>query len=463
MRRTLIAITLVAAFLTVPLSGALTATLPSAAPVTPRALPPLLAEALAQGEAWDPSNAELVRALALVVGYDVRAPALHVPTDATLQGMLLHIGERGGTPLAPEDVEPFLALDTRVQTPVLMMLLAIDQAWTLRDHAFRHIDADEMRELADLTLAGQYATPRYVELHAQVDPLPLFEAAILLMDTLDAIVIPAVREAHAVGVWPPLAVADPVGIVRLGSGGNDYDDVVRMLQIDPAGNDMHYNNAGGNTLLSDLNAISTRDWPIAVHVDFEGTDIYVSTATDSQGSAFAGLGIMLDLSGDDSYRGHRSAQGVGVVGIGYHRDYQGNDVRWVGGGGGGGMGTTLGILRDDGGDDEFESYSPSGGYAIHEGALGLLWDRAGRDQYQTAAVDSFGWGDDAGRGWLVDEGLANDYYSTAYAQIEYRHGCNDCSWHVGTTGDIDPAARGRGNDNSGGLAKLLAEDYATLA
>ena len=461
MRHALVAVTLVAAFLTVPASGALTPTLPAEAPIASRALPPLLAEALAQGDAWDPSNAELVRALALVVGHDVRAPTLRVPADATLEQMLLHIGQRGGTPLAPEDVEPFLALDTRVQTPVLMMLLAIDQAWTLRDHAFRDIDANEMRELAQLTLAGEYTTPRYVELHAQVDPLPLFEAAILLMDTLDDIVIPAVREAHALGVWPPIAVADPVGIVRLGSGGDDVETLDRILQIDPDGNDAYYNNAGGTTLLSDLNFLSSRDWPVALHIDLAGDDVYESASTNSQGSGFVGIGIMLDFQGRDHYKGHRLTQGAGDLGVGYHRDYEGDDDRWIGGNGGGGTGTTMGILRDDAGDDELVAYSSGSGYAIHEGAVGLLWDRDGQDHYEPYSSWSLGWGDDGGRGWLVDDGVESDYYRLEFISSEFAHGCNDCSWIAGRAGDLVVTIHGRGNDNDGGLPKLIADDYAS--
>lgn len=410
--------------------------------------------------AWNPTDAELVRALALVAGHPVGAPPavpLEVPAGVTLPGMMLHLSARGGQPIAPEDLAPFLALDARVQAPLLLALVTIDRAWDLRDQAFAQLDEAEMRELRALLAAGALDSPRAAELGGQIDAAPLIEAAILLLDTLEGIVIPALMEAFGAGAWPPMAVADPVGFVRLGSGGDDFEDMDRMLQFDPAGDDVYWNNAGGTAILNDIDLL-TWDYPIAVSVDGRGDDTYdEKEVKPTFGTGAFGVGIMLDFAGADSYTCVDHCLGGAFPGFGLARDFQGDDsYAVISSALGGAVGeAAIGILRDDAGADQFQARGAAGGYGYRDGALGLLWDRTGTDRYSAQFGPSwmYGWGGRGGRGWLVDESSNIDYYAPTYA-------CNDCTWVVGTASPITGEIRGHGDDNRRGLAGLIGAELA---
>jgi hypothetical protein len=408
----------------------------------------------------DLSDSDLVHLLLASSAWgDVRAPALMVPHDASLVGLVVKLGERAHLEPTPADLAAYARLDPRVAAPVATLLAAVDQAWELRDRAFEKLTPDERVELARLVLAGD-ASPRRAELELSVSPEFLFQAALLVLDTVDGIVTPALQDAVAHGAWPPAGVSDSVGILRLGSTGNDLEAKNRIVQIDPMGDDTYWNNAGGTTLLDDLDP-TTPDYSIAVSLDFEGNDMYYNTAKQFiQGAGSLGIGMLKDYAGNDTYRCGIHCQGNDAEGFGLHRDYIGNDA-YASGSRAVGSGDYLSVFREDQGNDNYTVGSASGGASDADEATGLLWDRAGRDQYRLNAGTSYpayGWSDGGGRGWLVDEGQEIDYYQTALS-ISHPHGCNNCSWIAGEPGDFTNT-NGRGNDNAGGLASLLSEDGA---
>lgn len=421
----------------------------------------------------DLSDADLLRLLAREVGLQLDPmPQVVIPAGATVPLLVTQLGVRAGLP--ETDGSAFADLHPLVAQPVLTMLVAMDIAWTMRDQAYAKLSPAELEELS--TLDPIKDAERASALSAQIDRRELFESAILLLDTLESVVIPGVNTAVNAGVWPPVAVADPSapcamipligrvcpnsGVLRLGSGGTDKETVNRVLQIDPAGEDYYYNNAGGGQGIMD----PLRDnWqaPVAMSVDLAGNDHYRANESIhvAQGGSGIGVGILLDTQGNDEYRCGDDCQGGGKDGLGFFRDMAGNDtyhaVSYAG------AGTTLiGILREDAGNDTYLLHFMAGGAATRDDTLGLLWDRAGTDRYDdwgNVAIKSYGYAYQGGRGWLVDEGTPIDYYLTA-ADPLYPHGCNDCTWLAGTPGN--QPANGRGNDNAGGLAALLSEPGA---
>ena len=83
---------------------------------------------------------------------------------------------------------------------------------------------------------------------------------------------------------------------------------------------------------------SVRPLPISLVIDCAGNDAYESTHDGAQGFGLLGVGVLVDVAGDDTYLGQRWAQGAGFLG--------------------------LGILIDDGGSDRYRSEGLSQGTAL---------------------------------------------------------------------------------------------------
>ena len=89
------------------------------------------------------------------------------------------------------------------------------------------------------------------------------------------------------------------------------------LLIDLGGDDVYTNNAGG----------CGRNGGVAVCIDHAGNDKYL--APDSsyvQGFGFLGVGMLVDLAGNDVYKAKHFSQGVGIMGVGVLWDKAGNDT-----------------------------------------------------------------------------------------------------------------------------------------
>ena len=226
-----------------------------------------------------------------------------------------------------------------------------------------------------------------------------------------------------------------IGVVSIGTRGNDRHGPDAALIIDPGGDDVYERaplTGGGVRAIFDL---AGNDHyigaDVAVHglsalIDFSGEDHY-SADGPAQAAAVVGGSLLVDLSGNDTYEAALFAQGAAALGLGALLDFQGHDrytVRAAGQGFGlaGGVGllwdrsgndrysaggmedaygrgggvsfaqgaafgfrTTLaggiGILRDDAGDDVYEAQMFAQGTGYYYG-LGLAWDRSGDDRWR---------------------------------------------------------------------------------
>jgi hypothetical protein len=174
-----------------------------------------------------------------------------------------------------------------------------------------------------------------------------------------------------------------------------------------------------------------------------------------QGSGFEGNGLLIDVGGNDRYRGKTAAQGSGHVGgVGVLRDLGGGSDEYLAIRNSQGFSLVgiLGLLQDDGGNDRYHTYMPSpldpdaafqedgsGGVvddtgvcdnlprmvqgAALLGGTGHLLDENGREVYVGAPEgtqpfqpgilffhSSQGFGCDGGVGILTDRGADRDRY-----------------------------------------------------
>ena len=157
-----------------------------------------------------------------------------------------------------------------------------------------------------------------------------------------------------------------------GYGPNTYDlDRGAALIIDLGGNDS-YRGVIGASPNSDLGN--------SIVIDLSGNDTY-QPAPLGLATGRAGIGIVIDQRGDDTYRLTPGSGGVGLAGLGILYDGEGHDVyegsRFTQGAAFGGFG----LLVDRAGDDRYTSY----GYALGFGGplgVGALIDVAGHDAYE---------------------------------------------------------------------------------
>ncbi|MEZ5337381.1 MAG: PKD domain-containing protein [bacterium] len=223
----------------------------------------------------------------------------------------------------------------------------------------------------------------------------LFQGAAVLTHALD--------EFHAfLDGWTPGASFDfqirtSLGDIRVTGDGDDVinlpdwdggtENGFYLLQVDIGGNDDYHCHAGGNAALAN---------PIAICIDYAGDDEYFRlddpdnvdrTAvlsdddTHQQGSGRLGYGLLLDLSGNDSYDAVRLSQGCSNFGVGILCDVSGNDSYGVEAMGQGASLVGIGALLDLDGMDNYGCVSRSQGFGSYRG-IGILSDRgADNDNY----------------------------------------------------------------------------------
>ncbi len=171
-----------------------------------------------------------------------------------------------------------------------------------------------------------------------------------------------------------LILDTPAGrLIVGGEGDNIYENPEAALIFDLGGNDFYQGNAGG----------ATPGRPLSLLVDFAGDDEYAATSDAAQGSGVFGVGLLLDLAGNDVYTGARFTQGSGLLGVGLLADLAGDDLYLAREYAQGAALWGLGLLLDESGDDQYRATLLAQGMGGPKG-LGLLLDRAGEDRYHAS-------------------------------------------------------------------------------
>lgn len=170
---------------------------------------------------------------------------------------------------------------------------------------------------------------------------------------------------------------------------------------------------------------------VGILIDDSGNDSYTSESNAQGFGSTRGFGALCDRSGNDMYTACSPFQDflrydahyvsftqgaslgsrpVASGGIGILVDLRGNDTYvcdiygqgtsyWFG----------LGALYDEDGDDRYQAYQYAQGAGVHFG-FGVLWDKKGEDVYVSHGV-SQGCGHDVGFGALLDENGDDGYYA----------------------------------------------------
>ena len=305
--------------------------------------------------------------------------------------------DRTGTPFSPLNFPLTLAREDVMG----FVMEVLEDAYQDREHALRHLSPQDREflftharalmerfspqvtpaaQLADAEAAAKYATL----LMQQVDYGSLITAAQRLarlgnqklLQQLDIIFTHRAPVAHQIpGVSGDILLAQqtPYGLLLIGGrGANTYDlEKGAALIIDLGGNDT-YRGAIGASSGSDLGN--------SLVVDLSGNDIYQPSPL-GLATGRAGVGIVIDHGGNDTYRLAPGSGGVGFAGLGLLYDGEGQDVyegsRFTQGAAFGGFG----LLVDRAGDDRYTSF----GYALGFGAplgVGAVIDVAGDDSYE---------------------------------------------------------------------------------
>lgn len=285
----------------------------------------------------------------------------------------------------------------------------------------------ELIEEDKLELEEETRTRRYFTLATRIDKTSLLLSA----QTLAKGVINAFDELKKtdpisgnIDVADTIAFGDivyytesPFGPIIIGGNGPTVYLMPCAIIIDLGGDDEYRASAGGtDTTLS-----------LAVSIDISGNDLYWSSDHFAFGAGLGGIGVLVDVEGNDVYRSENYSLGTGFLGWGLLFDYNGDDV-YAGGCATQGVGFLGGgIICDTAGNDRYEANIYSQGFGF-VGGLGILWDTKGNDSYGCtgASIDvlryadhnitmsqGFGFGlrpDYSGGVGILYEGSGNDIY-----------------------------------------------------
>lgn len=216
----------------------------------------------------------------------------------------------------------------------------------------------------------------------------------------------------------------PLGKILLRGTGPDTLEVHDVfLLVDLGGDDLYRGEIG---------APSRPGRSLSVALDLSGDDRYVATREDlpTQGAGILGTGILADRRGNDRYEAANRAQGFGLLGLGLLFDGEGHD-RYRAAESAQGCGYLgIGLLLETEGDDDYYLYGSGQGDGEF-GGIGVLADRKGNDHYKAEPLSS-----------VFDRG---DYHS------RYKINANNAQGFGG-------GRRGDGSDGhswAGGLGALL--------
>lgn len=193
---------------------------------------------------------------------------------------------------------------------------------------------------------------------------------------------------------------------------------------------------GNDIYISDYASQGFAAGGLGMLLDDNGNDYYLASTLSQGASVLAGLGVIHDRRGDDTYRaGDRypdeirnseyylsMSQGFAMGlrpfvsgGLGIMLDGYGSD-KYFGGvfGQGAGYWHSAGLLWDNSGDDYYSSRQYSQGCGIHSGA-GMLIDIAGNDRYDSHS-QAQGCGYDHSVGILIEKSGDDSYLGDWHVQ-----------------------------------------------
>lgn len=367
-------------------------------------------------------------------------PMPRTPAPATWSAAVLALYASAGLTSTAEELATLhaqdAALDPRLQAWVAPLVQAMADATTLSIAGDRVGAAILLLDAVDDARAATTPDPTCLKTADPNDPLNA--PAFTVRTSLSAIddcpspqrdPLPVPAEA-----WPATPVADPVGLVEIGSIGPNTYAADRVLLIEPAGDDLWLNNAGGawkSIVLSTPPRVQGSPvLPVGFAWDMGGNDAYEGIL---QGAGHLGVGILLEDAGDDTHTCGGICLGAGDAGgIGVFHDQVGNDT-YDGGdiAAGAAFGrASIGIFLDDDGADSHKIRGRGQGFAATGDAY--FRDIAGPDAYSATVLDQIRGSAFSGRAYFRDFGGSLDAYQYV--------GINNGSWSsLESTGPLPPS------------------------
>lgn len=161
-------------------------------------------------------------------------------------------------------------------------------------------------------------------------------------------------------------------VVVTGTGRDEIDlgEAGAFLVVDLGGDDAWRGRVGSSDPVRSVGAM----------LELGGSDSYEGQDR-TQGSGVTGVGVLLDAEGADRFVAHGAlAQGAGQFGLGALIDLGGDDVRTMRWQGQGAAFFGVGLLFDLAGNDAYSVWSDGQGFG-GSGGVGVLADRSGDDSY----------------------------------------------------------------------------------
>lgn len=163
------------------------------------------------------------------------------------------------------------------------------------------------------------------------------------------------------------------GRIAIGGKGDDVYNGDFVFILDAGGNDIY--------ALPSYSKAQALNAPVRCIIDLQGNDIYRG-GDYTLGSGFFGVGLLLDSEGNDTYTAGNFSLGSGLFGFGLVEDFGGHDT-YAGRTctqGSGAFG--IGMIADRGGNDLYRCEQQAQGFGFTRG-FGAIADFLGNDSYVT--------------------------------------------------------------------------------
>lgn len=320
----------------------------------------------------------------------------HFLSDTPLQDAIVQVYATNHMTLSPAQRDELAAqasnLSLELRQAMAMILFAMDDASKNIEQAFRNVSPAVRNQICSSVLnsyplcfyTGVFLSTVFDEWIEGVDFEQLLTGATTLLSGMKR-AEDFLANVHDASTDDILFQFDtPIGFVMVGGAGNNIYDKntngVRernALLVDIGGNDLYEGRTAGS---------AGDNTPISVCIDLSGDDTYQSSSTGCQGWGLFGIGVLVDVFGDDLYIATDHCQGASTFGIGILQDVFGDDVFLGRMMAQGAAACGIAILNNEAGNDIYFSPEYSQGFGFTFGS-GVLRDREGDDYYFIGGVD----------------------------------------------------------------------------
>ena len=281
-------------------------------------------------------------------------------------------------------MEQAKSIDLKVQKILAGLILNLLDAQRWQELAFRNVPvaakerAFGIRDLGTANIDALKYYPEIDDVAATIDEQSLYYAGMKAAQATEmakCALLKLLAEDKTLDVKNiHFNLPTPMGRIVFAGTGNDvhdYDDCA--ILVDFGGDDRYVGGIAANTSLS---------LPIAVALDLSGNDKYENErpGLPSQGAGLFGVGVLLDVAGDDEYTSKSYSQGLGYFGLGLLLEEKGNDKYILEHSGQGAGHFGIGLCLDAEGKDEYVIKGDGQGYGGC-GGVGVLANGSGDDRY----------------------------------------------------------------------------------